>query len=92
MRMKNLPFLIKTGASLSIVGTGILIVFAFVLLVFPVSKVCPSHSTECEFLSKAPFPFRIMINPYMLVISLLIIACGVCIFRFGYWYQNKNKK
>jgi hypothetical protein len=28
----------------------------------------------------------------MLVISLLIIACGVCFFRFGYWYLNKRKR
>jgi NADH:ubiquinone oxidoreductase subunit 5 (subunit L)/multisubunit Na+/H+ antiporter MnhA subunit len=92
MGMKKLPFLIKTGASLSIVGTAILIVFAFVLLVFPVSKVCPSNSTECEYVSEAPFPFRIMINPYMLVISLSIIACGVCFFRFGCWYLNKSRR
>jgi len=92
MGMKKLPFLIKTGASLSIVGTAILIVFAFVLLVFPVSKVCHSDSTECEYVSDAPSPLGILINPYMLVISLLIIACGVCFFRFGYWYLNKSKR
>jgi hypothetical protein len=92
MGMKKIPFLIKTGALLSIIGTAILIVFAFVLLVFPVSKVCPSDGNVCAYVSEAPAPLRIMLNPYMLVISLLIIACGVCFFRFGYWYLNKRKR
>jgi NADH:ubiquinone oxidoreductase subunit 5 (subunit L)/multisubunit Na+/H+ antiporter MnhA subunit len=92
MGMKKISFLIKTGAVLSIIGTVILIVFAFVLLVFPVSKVCPSDGTACAYVSQAPAPLRIMLNPYMLVISLLVIACGVCFFRFGYWYLNKRKR
>lgn len=90
--MDKIAFLIKSGASLSIAGTAILVLFAFILLVFPVSKFCPADNAECEYVSKAPSLLRTVINPYILVIALLMIACGVCFFRFGYWYLNKGKR
>jgi NADH:ubiquinone oxidoreductase subunit 5 (subunit L)/multisubunit Na+/H+ antiporter MnhA subunit len=90
--LDKIAFLIKSGTSLSVTGIAILVLFAFILLVFPVSKFCPQNQVDCEYVSEAPSLLRAMINPYVLVFSLLIVACGVCLFRFGYWYLNKCRR
>jgi predicted membrane protein len=90
--MKNILFIIRIGGLLSIVGTALLVIFAYVLLVYPVEKICPTDSTECEYISRAPASLSILINPFMLAISLLVIACGVCFFRFGFWHLNKKTR
>jgi hypothetical protein len=83
-------YLIKSGGVVSTVGVGLFIAFVAVLLVFPVSKSCDSGNTNCVFSSTAPEPFRSLIQPAYLAASLLVIAGGVFLVRFGRWRESKK--
>ena len=82
--------LVKSGAIFSSIGIGLLIIFAMVLLLFPVLKECQRTGEKCEFSSTAPEPLKFIIKPTFLVIALLAIAIGVAIIRFGTRYYYKK--
>ena len=83
-------YLIKSGGVVSTAGVGLFIAFVTVLLVFPVIKSCDSGNGNCVFSSTAPEPFRSIIQPGYLAASLLIIAGGVFLVRFGRWRESKK--
>lgn len=83
-------YLIKSGGVVSTAGVGLFIAFVTVLLVFPVIKSCDSGNTNCVFSSTAPEPFRSIIQPAYLAASLLVIAGGVFMVRFGRWRESKK--
>ncbi|HLG37199.1 MAG TPA: hypothetical protein VI338_03630 [Nitrososphaera sp.] len=82
--------LIKSGGVVSTAGVGLFIAFVTVLLVFPVIKSCDSSNTNCEYSSTAPEPFRSIVQPAYLAASLLVIAGGVFLVRFGRWRDSKK--
>jgi predicted secreted protein len=86
----RLQTIIKSGAVLSTVGVALLISFIVVLLVFPVIKECQNSNKKCEFSSTAPDPLEFVVKPIFLVTSLVVIAIGVSIIRFGTWYHHKK--
>ena len=77
---------------MSCIGTALLITFIVILIAFPVLKECQNLHERCEFISTAPEPLKSLINPIFLSTSLLIIASGVAIIRFGTWYQYKKTR
>lgn len=85
-----LELLIRSGGVVSTVGVGLFIAFVIVLLVFPLVKSCESENTNCTFSSTAPEPFRSVVQPAYLAISLLVIAAGVVLVRFGRWHEAKK--
>jgi hypothetical protein len=66
------------------------VILAAVLLVYPVVKNC--HGQKCTFVTSAPSPLSSFAKPSWLAISLVIIATGVALIRFGSWYQYKTRK
>lgn len=81
---------IKFGAILSSVGAILLVTLAAILLVYPIVKNC--HEQKCTFASSAPSPLSSFAKPAFLATSLVIIAGGVALIRFGSWYQYKSRK
>lgn len=88
----SLQIIVRSGAILSCIGTALLITFIVILIAFPILKECQNLDEKCEFISTAPEPLKSLINPIFLSASLLIIASGVAIIRFGTWYQYKKTK
>ena len=80
---------IKIGAVIASIGTISLIIFTITLLVFPIVKKCISES-QCNYMSQAPYPLNFLINPIVLVTTLIIIAGGIALIRFGRWYFNRK--
>ena len=86
----NYELVIKVGAIIASIGTIFLVIFATVLLVFPITKLC-ENGPKCIYISNAPYPFNLLIAPIVLVIILVVIACGIAIIRLGKWFFSKNK-
>ena len=86
----NYEFVIKIGAVIASIGTILLIIFATVLLVFPVTKSCDNES-KCIYISNAPYPLNLILAPIVLVTILLIIAGGIAMIRLGKWSLNREK-
>lgn len=90
MVIRNVDIFVKLGGVVALLGSVILVFFAYALLVYPIEKKCSTTTNKCEFFSKSPEVLRWLINAYVIVTSLLLIAGGVGIFRFALWYQYKN--
>jgi len=86
LAIKQIDGVIKAGAVCSLAGTCILVLLVLVIIIFPVHKSCVNKS-ECEYFSTAPAILRNVVSPQTLVISLLTIAAGIMMFRFGTWYK-----
>ena len=86
----NYEFIIKVGAVIASIGTILLVVFAFVLLLFPITKSC-NDIPKCIYISNAPYPLSLMITPIVLVMILLIISAGIAMIRLGKWFLNREK-
>jgi hypothetical protein len=82
--------MIKAGAIIASIGTIFLVIFATVLLVFHITKLC-DNEPKCIYISNAPYPLNLLIAPIVLVIILVVIACGIAIIRLGKWFFNKKK-
>jgi high-affinity nickel permease len=82
--------IIKIGAVFSLGGTFILILLVLVILIFPVQKNCSNVPQDCTYISSAPGILKTIVSPLTLVVSLLTIAAGIMIFRFGNWYKLKK--
>jgi hypothetical protein len=80
----------RSGAVVSSFGAVLLVILAAILLVYPVVKIC--HEQKCTFVTSAPNPLNSFAKPSWLAISLVIIATGVAVIRFGSWYQYKSRK
>lgn len=87
-----LELIVKSGAVISTAGIGLFIAFVTILLVFPVVKSCDVEETNCTFSSTAPEPFRSVVQPAYLALSLLVIAAGVFMVRFGRWRESKKTR
>ncbi|MGI0052537.1 MAG: hypothetical protein ACRD8K_12450 [Nitrososphaeraceae archaeon] len=81
---------IKVGAVIASIGTIFLVIFATVLLVFSITKLC-DNEPKCIYISNAPYPLNLLITPIVLVIILVVIASGIAIIRSGKWFFNKKK-
>jgi TRAP-type mannitol/chloroaromatic compound transport system permease small subunit len=90
MVIRNVDIIVKFGGVVALLGSVILVFFAYALLAYPIEKKCSTTTNKCEFFSKSPEVLRWLINAYIIVTSLLLIAGGVGIFRFALWYQYKN--
>jgi hypothetical protein len=90
MITKVIDKIIKIGAVFSLVGTFILILLVLVIVIFPVQKNCTNVSQDCIYISSAPGILKAIVSPQTLVVSLLTIAAGIMIFRFGNWYKLKK--
>jgi len=86
----NYELMIKAGAIIASIGTIFLVIFATVLLVFHITKLC-DNEPKCIYISNAPYPLNLLIAPIVLVIILVVIACGITIIRLGKWFFNKKK-
>jgi len=86
-----LEVLTKSGAIVSSGGIALLIAFVVVLLAFPVNKKCEAGDT-CLYISTAPEPLAGIIQPGYLAVTLMIIAAGVFMVRFGRWKSDKKMK
>ena len=86
----NYEFIVKVGAVIALIGTILLVIFATILLVFPITKSCDNGS-KCIYISNALYPLNLMIAPIVLVIILLIIAGGIAMIRLGKWLLNREK-
>jgi hypothetical protein len=84
--------IIRLGGIVSTVGVGLFITFVIVLLVFPVVKSCDSENVNCVFASTGPEPFRSIVQPGYLAVSLLVIAAGVFMVRIARWCEGKKTK
>ena len=92
MDTMNIQLLVKTGAIVSSFGTSLLIIFAIILLTFSVTKDCSNQindSLDCDYISNAPKPIDLIIQPIFLVVSLIIISFGIFMIRFGRWRENQ---
>jgi hypothetical protein len=67
-----------------------LVLLVLVIIIFPVHKTCINNG-DCEYSSSAPGMLRSVVSPQTLVISLLTIAAGILMFRFGAWYKLRTK-
>ena len=85
-----LESLIMSGGIVSTAGVALFIAFVSVLLLFPVVKTCDSENSNCTYSSTAPEPFRSVVQPAYLAVSLLVIAGGVFLVRFGRWRETKK--
>ena len=85
----NSELVIKAGAVIASFGTIFLVIFAIVLLVFSITKLCDNGL--CIYVSNAPYPLNLLIAPIVLVIILVFIACGIAMIRLGKWSFNKKK-
>lgn len=84
--------LVKSGAIVSTAGVALFITFVVVLLIFPVVKSCDTDdATNCAFASTAPEPFNAIVQPGYLAGSLLLVAAGVVMVRFGRWRESKKR-
>jgi len=90
MITKFIDKIIKLGAAFSLAGTFILILLVLVLLIFPVQKNCSTVPHDCTYISSAPGILKTIVSPITMVVSLLTIAAGIMIFRFGNWYKLKK--
>jgi hypothetical protein len=90
MIIKYIDKVIKAGAICSLIGTVILILLVLVIVIFPVQKNCTNDREDCEYISSAPSILKPVVSPQTLVMSLLTIAAGILIFRFGTWYKLKR--
>jgi TRAP-type mannitol/chloroaromatic compound transport system permease small subunit len=90
MVMRNVDIIVKLGSVVALIVAVILVIFVYALLAYPIEKKCSTTTNKCEFFSKSPEVLRWLINAYVIVTSLLLIAGGVGIFRFALWYQYKN--
>ena len=84
----SLEVLTKSGAIVSSAGVALLVAFVAVLLAFPVNKECEGE--ECTYTSTAPEQLAGIVQPGFLAASLLIIAAGVFMVRFGRWKSDKK--
>jgi hypothetical protein len=84
----SLEVLTKSGAVVSSAGVALLVAFVAVLLAFPVNKDCVGE--ECTYTSTAPEQLAAIVQPGFLAASLLIIAAGVFMVRFGRWKSDKK--
>lgn len=87
----SLEVLTKSGAVVSSAGVALLVAFVVVLLAFPVNKVCRTDD-GCTYTSTAPEQLAAMVQPGFLAASLLTIAAGVFMVRFGRWKSDKKTK
>jgi NADH:ubiquinone oxidoreductase subunit 5 (subunit L)/multisubunit Na+/H+ antiporter MnhA subunit len=90
MIIKYIDKVIKAGAICSLIGTVILILLVLVIVIFPVQKNCTNDREDCAYISSAPIILKSVVSPQTLVMSLLTIAAGILIFRFGTWYKLKR--
>ena len=81
--------LAKSGAIVSSAGVALLIAFVVVLLAFPVIKECEGGE-KCSYTSTAPEQLEAIVQPAYLAVSLMIIAAGVFMVRFGRWKTDKK--
>lgn len=81
--------LAKAGAIVSSAGVALLIAFVVVLLTFPVNKECEGGE-RCSYTSTAPEQLAAIVQPAYLAVSLMIIAAGVFMVRFGRWKTDKK--
>ena len=88
--MKRIVNIVKIGGIISIFGTAILVIFAILLVAYPVEKKCFAKTSDCYYVSKAPSPFSTFISPYFLVISISVITVGIGVFRFGSWFLRRT--
>ena len=86
----NYELVIKVGAVIASIGTIFLVIFATVLLVFSITKLCDKEP-KCIYISNAPYPLNLLITPIVLVIILVVIASGIAIIRSGKWFFSKKK-
>ena len=86
----NYEFIIKAGAVIASIGTILLVIFASILLVFPITKSCDNED-KCIYISNALYPLNLMVSPIVLVIILVIIAGGIAMIRLGKWSINREK-
>jgi hypothetical protein len=85
----SLEVLAKSGAIVSSAGVALFIAFVIILLAFPVIKECQTEN-DCSFSSTAPDPFKVIVQPGFLAISLMVIAAGVFMVRFSGWRRYKK--
>ena len=90
MIIKYIDKIIKVGAACSLIGTFILILLVLVIVIYPVQKNCSNDRQDCKYISSAPSILKTVVSPHILVTSLLTIAAGILIFRFGTWYKLKK--
>jgi hypothetical protein len=81
--------LTKSGAIVSSIGVALMVIFVFILLAFPVIKNC-SRDEKCSYYSTAPGQLQSIVQPGFLAVSLITIAAGVLILRFGRWLESKK--
>lgn len=81
--------LAKAGAIVSSAGVALLIAFVVVLLAFTVNKECEGGE-RCTYTSTAPQQLAAIVQPAYLAVSLMIIAAGVFMVRFGRWKTDKK--
>lgn len=79
----------KSGAIVSSAGIALMIAFVVILLAFPVNKECLG-AEECTYTSTAPDQLAAIVQPGFLAVSLMIIAAGVFMVRFGRWRSDKK--
>jgi len=87
--MLSLEVLTKSGAIVSSAGVALLVAFVVVLLAFPVIKECEGEE-KCSYTSTAPEQLAAIVQPGFLAASLMIIAAGVFMVRFGRWKSDKK--
>lgn len=87
--MLSLEVLTKSGAIVSSAGVALLVAFVVVLLTFPVIKECEGEE-KCSYTSTAPEQLAAIVQPGFLAASLMIIAAGVFMVRFGRWKSDKK--
>jgi hypothetical protein len=90
MSTRYIDKIIKIGAVFSLIGTFLLILLVLVIVIFPVQKNCSNVTYDCTYISSAPGILKTVVSPQTLVVSLLTIAAGIMIFRFGNWYKLKK--
>ena len=81
--------LAKSGAIVSSIGVALMVIFVFILLAFPVIKNCGGDE-KCSYYSTAPGQLQLIVQPVFLAASLITIAAGVLILRFGRWLESKK--
>ena len=90
MKMKT-DSTVRIGGVLSTAGVALFIAFVAVLVIFPVVKACDESGGNCTYSSTAPEPFKSMVQPAYLAISLLVIAGGVLMVRLGRWRDSRDE-
>ncbi|MDQ4101939.1 MAG: hypothetical protein M3115_07130 [Thermoproteota archaeon] len=83
--------LARSGAIISSIGVGLLVIFVIILLAFPVIKNCGENG-RCTYHSTAPGTLQSVIQPGFLAISLLTISAGVLVLRLGRWLEAKRQE